>query len=168
MYFMLLALVVSISTAATPMIAYAEWKTYNNTNLKFAINYLDTWGFSKDPVKVTETKDSVNFNMMPHLSTTISSYGKGLSAETWAQAMQNDQLKNTQDELVEGVTKVEYNGQTGYRFILDDPLDKIYKVLIYFDTPNGIYEAKFIGYDPIGGIRSPMIDAMTKTIKFFE
>lgn len=41
-HFMLLALVVSVSTAATPTIAYAEqWKTYYNPEFEFIIQYPD-------------------------------------------------------------------------------------------------------------------------------
>jgi len=156
---------------AAPLFTYATemtWNTYNNTNLKFSIDYPTTWGSSNDRTKVTEAKDSVTFDMMPHLSVTITPYGKGLSAETWAQAMKNDLMKNSQDELLQGVTKVEYNGEIGYRFHIFDSFTDIYTLLMYFDSPNGVYEAKFIGYEPIGGIPSPIIDVMLNTIKFSE
>jgi len=160
-----------IGSWAAPLNAYATestWKTYNNANLKFSIDYPLTWGFSNDPTIVTETKESVTFDMMPHLSVTITSYGTGLTAEIWAQAMKNDLVKNSQDELVQGVTKVEYNEETGYKFQIFDSFTDIYTLLMYFDSPNGVYEAKFIGYEPIGGIPSPIIDVMVNTIKFSE
>ncbi|CAN5776885.1 hypothetical protein BH23THE1_BH23THE1_18090 [soil metagenome] len=151
---------------------YEGWKTYNNPNLKFAIEYPSYTESVAPTTNITETADEVHFDTY-FLSVTIKAYPDSpIGPEQYAVEMQQTILEeNPEYELVQSVETVLYNGELGYRFTVYIPSNGFYIDIIYFYSPNidyNQYKVQFVGTNPVGGEPFYEIDEFMNTIRFFS